>query len=64
MIYNCQFFGCNKDKFYNNILANATYSFLRVLSIIYPDKDPLVSKHVATETTKNKIVLITLTCTY
>ena len=37
------------------------YRFLSVLSIIYPDEDPLVSKHLATETTMIKIVLIVFT---
>jgi hypothetical protein len=58
VIYNCVLVGCNTNKFYNNILGKATYSFLSVLSTIYPDDDPLGSEHVATETTKNKIMLI------
>jgi hypothetical protein len=37
------------------------YSSLSVLSIIYTDEDPSVSKYVATETTINKIVLIVFT---
>jgi hypothetical protein len=36
------------------------YISLSVLSIIYTDEDPSVSKHVATETAIYKIVLIVL----